>query len=194
LNVFWYFQTKRDPKTYKETFPILTKFEIEEEITKCGKRVFIDWEHTNFGEFEYISKMYPHLKLKLNTDTLAVVQRGWYFPQFPGLRVTEKFSLLLESGIYKVIQEYVTKFAYASRFNQTKLRSNLKMKRFNALTIYLNVQTVFYIFIIGTGVSLCSFTYEYNPWSSFYQGFHMRTTYVVKRTVLQPLNYGKLSI
>jgi len=155
LNVFREIQLSM----YGPPFP--TEFFIENQITKCEKDAFVDWEGTTLAEYGHISQFYPNIKLFLSKDTVGVTQRGWFF-EHPTGPVPQMFKVLLQSGIYNVICKYVTKAAYTKRLLYTKSRNNASsFDRCKSMYIHHSIQTVFYISLVGCGLSIIVFLYEY---------------------------------
>ncbi|OXA37134.1 hypothetical protein Fcan01_28110 [Folsomia candida] len=135
----------------------MTKFQqdIEREVVKCGKSVFVAYSDVLEAEYAFLSKHYPWHEIYKGREIYNIASYGVIFRLAGISKIPGYFKSLVETGIYGRVEEEIA------------LRKNLKRKpasfggsRDDSLGLGTALATFFILWGVALSASLPVFAFE----------------------------------
>jgi len=145
----------------KKYHPFVKEAAIEDELTECGKSVYISTAESVKDELNYLRANYPTLSFYTPNYSIFPMITGWTFP--PIQMVLSKLpkriqAYYAETGIYQHLNRQTR---MASLINRRKYTSIInKAKKVSAIKLSKPLQTVFIIILVGLLTTLVVFGFE----------------------------------
>ncbi len=135
---------------------------VEREITNCSnKAIFVDDEHKIDTDFEYLSRHYNYERFFKGNQSLFSDFVTWQFDNPRGSKLPYIFGKILESGIYHQIEWFYNRQKYSGiRLNYTRSKVQTNYEPVRPLDLYSNINTIFYLFLVGIAVSISAIVVE----------------------------------
>jgi len=102
------------------------ELEVEEELLKCEKTVFVDEHSKVLREHEYLGKQHPKVKFFASTEQIWPFQRCWTLKIRDGHALVKDIQTFMSNGIYFRTLDYFETFKYYDRSRKTQERKNIK--------------------------------------------------------------------
>ncbi len=137
---------------------------IEREITNSSKKIiYVSDEIKIKSDFEYYSRHYYYKKFFKGKESILMEPVLWEFENPRGSKLVYYFKKLLESGIYSQIKWFYNRQVYSGlRLEYTRSAVEKTHKLVRPLDLNSNLQTIFYVFLIGNAVSVFIIVNEIN--------------------------------
>jgi hypothetical protein len=166
---------KSPPDNNKRLLPPETA--IEQELTKCGQRVFVENEDKIKMEYEYLGKYYFWLNFTRSVETVLREGVAWRFSPGKNVGLDLRFKCLIQSGIYHKTEEFFQLYEYRKRREWTKmfvgLRDNLTTDSRQPQPLRMDGKLWTVFLISGLGIVVCGWVYLVK-WAST-KGFKFRS-------------------
>jgi len=145
----------------KKYQPFVKEAAVEDELTECGKSIYISTMESVKDELDYLMENYPTLSFYAPKNSLFKTVTGWRFPTIQ-MELSKLPTLIQayhgETGIYKHLGKQIRMSSLIHRRNYTLIIN--KAKRVSAIKLSKPLQTVFIIIIVGLTSALIIFGIE----------------------------------
>jgi len=132
---------------------------IEDELVKCEKSIYFS-ENID-RELDYLNTNYRRrafYKLKEKLDSRPVV---WLFMEFGEKKMLRTTKLLIEAGIYQIMEREIQTLHYLTKWKATKELPGFKSdKLVSPISLGSSVQSVFFIYLLLTEISFLVIVFE----------------------------------
>ncbi|OXA64900.1 hypothetical protein Fcan01_00537 [Folsomia candida] len=123
----------RDRASISLMYPEIYRKHAEEEVANCEKSVFVGNTDTVKYEMKHLTRKYPGKKFIMGKKTMDERMIGWTFRGNSRSAVRRNFYGIVESGIYKILEEetYSRMYLYWGKnkvVNKTELQSNVEIQ------------------------------------------------------------------
>jgi len=137
---------------YKGNFEIA----VEREIMNCSRKIiYVDDENKVRRDVEYYKPHFPSTKFFVANESILSDLVGWYFENPRGSSLPYVFQKLLENGIYSQLKWFYERQQYSgARLNFTRSKSVENYEPVKSLDLQSNLQTLFYLFLMGIAICL----------------------------------------
>jgi hypothetical protein len=138
--------------------------EMEAEIVKCDRKVYVDRTQSVLEEHNYLSKNYDWLKFQVSEERELWSHYYLVFENEFGSEMSKTYNALLEAGIVGHMEK-----SYRNVVEQRRLKHTLKNKQtfaekdkseFKPSSMTGNIQTLFYLFCLMCALSIVVFIVE----------------------------------
>jgi hypothetical protein len=159
-------ETKRSMVNNKQPKDTLLAMlsEIEKEIVKCQRKVYVDRTESVLEEYNYLSKHYKWLKFKVSEERelwshyYLVLERDF------GSEMSKTYNALLEAGIIGHMENSYRNVVRQKRFKHTLKNKHAftekEQSEFQPSSMTGNIKTLFFIFLLMSALSIVVFILE----------------------------------
>jgi len=141
--------------------PFIREAAIEDELTECGKSVYISATESVKDELDYLRTNYPTLNFYRSKHSIFKRITGWNFPPLQMLlsKLPKRIqAYYAETGIYHHLNRQTRMSSLINRRKYTSIIN--KAKKVSAIKLTKPLQTVFIIILVGLLITVVVFGFE----------------------------------